>query len=61
VGFAAAQPPQTGSQPSPVATPAALDFNDHTGFTQIFDGQTLNGWDRHGPPFVMPTNDRAPE
>jgi len=22
-----------------------IDFNDHTGFTQIFDGKTLNGWD----------------
>ena len=21
------------------------DFNDHTGFAQIFDGTTLNGWD----------------
>jgi len=25
--------------------PATVDFNDHTGFTQIFDGRTLNGWD----------------
>jgi len=22
-----------------------IDFNDHTGFTQIFDGTTLNNWD----------------
>jgi hypothetical protein len=27
------------SQPEPI------DFNDHNGFTQIFDGKTLNGWD----------------
>jgi hypothetical protein len=27
------------SQPEPI------DFNDHDGFTQIFDGKTLNGWD----------------
>lgn len=23
----------------------AEDFNDHTGFTSLFDGKTLNGWD----------------
>ena len=27
------------SQPEPI------DFNDHAGWTQIFDGKTLNGWD----------------
>jgi hypothetical protein len=27
------------SQPDP------LDFNDHTGWTQIFDGKTMKGWD----------------
>ena len=26
----------------PKAVPA--DFNDHTGFSQLFDGKTLNGW-----------------
>ena len=25
--------------------PRALDFNDHAGFTQIFDGLSLKGWD----------------
>ena len=25
--------------------PDPIDFNDHDGFTQIFDGKTLNGWD----------------
>ena len=24
--------------------PDPIDFNDHDGFTQIFDGKTLNGW-----------------
>lgn len=27
------------------APPPMADFNDHTGFVQIFDGTTLNGWD----------------
>jgi hypothetical protein len=27
------------SQPDPI------DFNDHTGWTSLFDGSTLNGWD----------------
>ena len=25
--------------------PEPIDFNDHQGWTQIFDGKTLNGWD----------------
>jgi hypothetical protein len=25
--------------------PEPIDFNDHDGFTQIFDGKSLNGWD----------------
>ncbi len=40
-----------GAQPDPV------DFNDHTGFVQIFDGQTLNGWD--GNPAVWKVEDGA--
>jgi len=28
--------------------PEPIDFDDHDGWTQIFDGKTLNGWD--GPP-----------
>jgi hypothetical protein len=33
------------------------DFNDHTGFTQIFDGKSLNGWD--GAPEVWRVEDSA--
>jgi hypothetical protein len=29
----------------PPARPQPLPFDDHTGFTQIFDGTTLKGWD----------------
>ena len=29
----------------PGGPPMNVDFNDHTGFVQIFDGKTLNGWD----------------
>jgi hypothetical protein len=42
---------QPADQPPPVGgrgfggPPLTLDFNDHTGFTQIFDGKTLTGWD----------------
>src|SRR5215471_4177487 len=25
--------------------PDPIDFNDHTGWTSMFDGKTLNGWD----------------
>jgi Domain of Unknown Function (DUF1080) len=34
---------QSNNPLRPKAIPA--DFNDHTGFTQLFDGKTLNGWD----------------
>jgi hypothetical protein len=39
------------SQPEPI------DFNDHTGWTQIFDGKTLTGWD--GPSDVWHVEDGA--
>jgi hypothetical protein len=35
--------------------PEPIDFNDHTGWTQIFDGKTLSGWD--GPPEVWHVED----
>lgn len=34
-----------------------IDFNDHAGFTQIFDGTTLNNWD--GKPGVWRVEDGA--
>ncbi len=37
------------SQPDPI------DFNDHEGWTQIFDGKTLKGWD--GTPDVWHVED----
>ena len=35
--------------------PDPIDFNDHAGWTQIFDGKTLNGWD--GPSEVWHVED----
>jgi hypothetical protein len=35
--------------------PDPIDFNDHDGWTQIFDGKTLNGWD--GPTEVWHVED----
>jgi len=37
--------------------PEPLDTNDHTGWTQIFDGRTLTGWD--GNPEVWKVDDGA--
>ncbi|MDE1177476.1 MAG: DUF1080 domain-containing protein [Edaphobacter sp.] len=37
--------------------PEPIDFDDHTGWTQIFDGKTLNGWD--GPSEVWHVEDGA--
>ena len=44
--------PQPGTPPvrSQFHEPAAMDFSDHTGFTQIFDGQSLADW--NGDPSV---------
>jgi hypothetical protein len=49
---AAPAAPQPGNPPtrSQFHEPAALDFTDHTGFTQIFDGTSLNDWE--GDPTV---------
>ena len=35
--------------------PNPFDFNDHTGFKQIFDGKTLSGWD--GDPAIWRVED----
>src|ERR1700691_2558842 len=46
-----AQPPQTGSEGQMLIgmpkfhDPAPYDIDEHTGFKQIFDGKTFNGWD----------------
>lgn len=49
-----AKPPVGGSR---FVQPEPIDFNDHTGWTQIFDGKTLNGWD--GPSEVWHVEDGA--
>jgi Domain of Unknown Function (DUF1080) len=55
LGSAAGQQPAQNQSSAPAATPGAqpsrfhepdpIDFNEHTGFVQIFDGKTLNKWD----------------
>jgi hypothetical protein len=40
-----------------VTPPPMADFNDHTGFVQIFDGATLNGWE--GDPNVWKVENGA--
>jgi len=47
-------PPPAGSR---FVQPDPIDFNDHDGWTQIFDGKTLNGWD--GPSEVWHVEDGA--
>jgi hypothetical protein len=56
--IAQAPAPQAGAPPAPGAAgggrgrggggfrqPDPIDFNDHAGWIQMFDGSTLNGWD----------------
>jgi hypothetical protein len=69
VGFLFAVHPATGQQGQNPAPPAArgggmhftqpdpIDFDDHTGWTQIFDGKTLDGWD--GPSDIWHVEDGA--
>lgn len=41
-----AQPQQPHRHPgSGFSQPEPIDFNDHRGWTSMFDGSTLNGWD----------------
>lgn len=49
-----AAPAATGSR---FVQPEPIDFNDHTGWTQIFDGKSLTGWD--GPSEVWHVEDGA--
>jgi len=56
--IAFAQQQQQAHQPaSRFVQPEPIDFNDHEGWTQIFDGKTLNGWD--GPSDVWHVEDGA--
>jgi len=57
-----AQQSITPSKPVPVhhggfTQPDPIDFDDHDGWTQIFDGKTLNGW--KGSPDVWHVEDGA--
>jgi hypothetical protein len=45
VGQQTSTPPQTKPAQIRFHEPNPFDFNDHTGFKQIFDGKTLTGWD----------------
>lgn len=38
-------PPGRGGGGGGFSQPDPIDFNDHTGWTSLFDGSTLNGWD----------------
>jgi len=61
----AQQPPANSPPNTPPAggrgfgggPPLTVDFNDHTGFTRIFDGKTLDGWD--GAPDLWSVDDGA--
>lgn len=57
VGMIAAQQPTAPAAGSRFVQPEPIDFNDHEGWTQIFDGKTLNGWD--GPSEVWHVEDGA--
>ena len=53
-----ARPAQAAHAPgTPFAQPEPIDFEDHAGWTQIFDGKTMNGWD--GTPDVWHVEDGA--
>lgn len=53
----AQQPSSAPPAGSRFVQPEPIDFNDHEGWTQIFDGKTLNGWD--GSPEVWHVEDGA--
>jgi len=59
--LASAQPaPPATPRPQPAsnrAQPDPINFDDHDGWTQIFDGKSLNGWD--GPSDVWHVEDGA--
>src|SRR4051794_22803811 len=41
----ARQPPPRGRGGMNFTEPSPYDFNDHEGYTAIFDGKSLDGWD----------------
>ena len=56
----AQQAPPSTPRPRPTSgfmQPEPMNFDDHDGWTQIFDGKTLNGWD--GPSDVWHVEDGA--
>ena len=56
----AQQAPPTPPRPRPTSgfmQPEPINFDDHDGWTQVFDGKTLNGWD--GSPDVWHVEDGA--
>ena len=54
---AKAGPSQAGRAGGGFTQPDPIDFDNHEGWTQIFDGKTLNGWD--GPSDVWHVEDGA--
>src|SRR3984957_11508115 len=54
---AQAQQPAAPRPPSRFVQPEPVNFDDHVGWTQIFDGKSLNGWD--GPSDVWSFEDGA--
>jgi Domain of Unknown Function (DUF1080) len=54
---ASAQAPKPKADSSVYAEPAPIDFGDHTGYTSLFDGKTLTGWD--GRPGLWRVEDGA--
>ena len=57
VGLRAQQPAAPARPPSRFVHPDPIAFDDHTGWTQIFDGKSLAGWD--GPGDVWSYEDGA--
>src|SRR5689334_2688930 len=49
--------PAAAARPSSFVRPEPLDDDDHDGWTSIFDGRTLDGWD--GNPNVWSVVDGA--
>ncbi len=62
LSLAAGQPPQQPAPappriPSIFVPPEPLDYDNHDGWTSLFDGATLKGWD--GNPEVWSVDDGA--